>query len=170
MGEVFGATQKQNYFPPAPALKWRSSLSVITVPGEHTVETYELGTAEATGFFNGKPAATRNRYGKGTAYLLGINAGGKYDSEKSDALARVLRGICKTAGIKPEAQAGGRCLARVAASGGHRMVFVYNFEDRPVLTSVEVPGKRGRDLLTGEGVSLHRLTMAPKGSRIILLD
>jgi beta-galactosidase len=170
MADVFGARQKQNYFPTKADMKWRDGIIEHFLPGTNTVETYELTTAKALGFFKNKPAITQNHYGRGHAFLLGTYAGIPYEREDSPELALFLEYVCSVARVNPYAPATGGCIARLATSGGKNVVFLYNLGDSKVTTHVKGGGRRGLDLVTGESVSLRGVRMEPKGSRVIVLE
>lgn len=169
IAEVFGARQKQNYFPVPPAINWTGR---GVLPGENTVETYALASARALGFFQGEPALTVNGFGKGRGYLMGTFAGAVYDPEKNPQLAELLLQVLAASGVSQPPTATERCILRQAWFRNRQVLFVYNFEDRTVTTKIELAGgqRPARDLLSGKTADLTAIQLGPKGSVVLLLD
>ncbi|MDI1319449.1 MAG: beta-galactosidase trimerization domain-containing protein, partial [bacterium] len=110
-------------------------------------------------FFAGRPAVTRHRHGRGTAYYLGT----RLDAAGLDAL--LLR-VTKTAGVKAplRAPAGVEITRRDAKRG--QFLFALNHTGRPARISL---GKyRGTNLLTGR-TTARTLTLAPLDAAVIQL-
>ena len=91
-------------------------------------------------YWEGVPAATRNRWGKGCAWYLGTELSGE---DLKDFLVRV----CESAGIqRPSLRWPVICRSATAADGS-ALTFVFNYSAEP--RSVPSPVE-GTDLITGE--------------------
>ena len=130
----------------------------------HWIDIIELEGAEAVAtftedFYAGRPAITRNAFGRGLAYYVGTQA-------EPDFLRRLLSEIRAETGIRPPLKAppGVEAVTRVNNDG--RFLFLLNHTASAQF--VELAALEGVDLLTGEpaGPQVH---LAPRDARVIEL-
>jgi beta-galactosidase len=124
-------------------------------------ELIRPGTAEVlatfdSGALKGKPAVTRNRFGKGSAGYVGT-------IPEDTAMATLLKTAWTDAGVKSpaEAPAGVEVVRRQAAD--RSFMFVLNHLD----SEVHVNTGPGVDLITGETVLPQGLRLPPYGVAVI---
>jgi beta-galactosidase len=110
-------------------------------------------------YFAGKPAVTRNRFGKGTSYYLGTELG-------ADGLAWLLGSVCSGAGVRPVLAAPTGVEVTSRSDGTTTWLFVLNHKTEAV--QVDIP-TQGIDLISGEMVK-SRLHIGPSDVMIIQLD
>lgn len=134
-------------------------------PCDHWCDLLHLEGAEAlatyTGdFFAGRPAVTRNRHGRGTAYYLGTRLG-------TAGLDLLLSQVVKAAKVLPPlaAPAGVEITWREARHG--KFLFALNHTDRTA--RVDLGRYRGLNLITGRKVT-RALTLAPLDAAVVGLD
>lgn len=111
----------------------------------HTEGAEVLGVYQQD-FYQGRPAVTRNRYGKGEAYYLAARTG-------SDFLTDFYQTIAGTHGLSActTLRLPHGAVATVREQDGKRYIFVQNFSDRPVtLDLAQEAGPLEALLNTGE--------------------
>jgi beta-galactosidase len=134
-------------------------------PCDHWCDLLHLEGAEAlatyTGdFFAGRPAVTRHRRDRGTAWYLGT----RLDATGFDAL---LSRVVKDAGIRPPLRAPAGIEATLRESSRGSFLFILNHTDRAA--NVPLAKHRGRDLITGRAVA-GLLRLAPLDVAVVRLD
>jgi len=123
---------------------------IIDLEGASAVAEY------ADGFFAGRPALTRHRFGRGVAYYAGTRPG-------PAGMAWLLERVCRDAGVEPAAAVpeGVEALRREAGSGA--LLYLLNHRHAPVEIALEAPA---HDLLSGRDVS-GTLTLGPQGVAVL---
>jgi beta-galactosidase len=123
---------------------------VIHLSGAEALASYQRD------YFAGTPAATLQRYGRGTSYYLGTNL-------QPEGLAWFFDRVCAEAGVQTvlDAPAGIEATRRV--EGEHAWLFILNHLEKAQQVDLPCPGV---NLLTGEEVK-SPLMVEPKGVAII---
>ena len=110
---------------------------ILQTSGAEVLATY------TSGGHAGKPAVTRNSFGKGKAIYIGPDLDGA-------SLARVLRNLATSAGVQAPVELPSGIEVTVRQAGGKRWVFVLNH--KPETQTIPLPHP-GTDLLTGQSRS-----------------
>jgi beta-galactosidase len=116
-------------------------------------ETAEPVGLYADDFYAGTPALTRNRFGRGTAWYVGT------DPDQS-LVDRLVGLICREAGVAPLLAVPSGVEVAERVKEGRRFLFVLNHNAAAV--RIDLEGRRGRDLLTGQPVE-GSVALAPRG-------
>jgi beta-galactosidase len=126
---------------------------VIQLEGAEAVATF------TETFYAGRPAITRNAFGRGLAYYLGTQV-------DPDFLRGFFVGICDEIGIRPQFKvpAGVEAVARENEEG--RFLFLLNHSPNSQL--IELGGHEGRDMLTDELLE-GQFQIPPGGVRVVHL-
>ncbi|MBZ0277687.1 MAG: beta-galactosidase, partial [Anaerolineae bacterium] len=135
-----------------------------SVSGEHWVDLLHPTTAEVlarytAGFFSGRAAITRNRFGDGHAYYIGTRPDSAY-------MVSLLRQICADAGVAPLVKADTGVEASLRVNGDARYLFLINHTG--LSASVNTQALRGTDCLTGESIG-GQFSLAPYGVCVVRL-
>jgi beta-galactosidase len=124
---------------------------VMEAQGAEVLAVYE------NDFYAGKPAVTRNAYGRGRAYYVGT------DSEE-DFIQELLEAICDECGIIPDFQVPQGVEITQRFKGDTCYTFVLNHLTEKVI--VDLNNLTGKDLITGKTVA-QRLELEPKGVAVL---
>ena len=125
---------------------------LVTPDGAEELASFDGGVLAA------RPAVTRNRFGKGTAYYLATRL-------DSASMARLLAEAQAEAGVRPTwtGPAGVEAVRRDSPRG--RFLFLLNHSE----AEVEVPVAEGSDeLLSGKRTASSSLTLPPRGVAILV--
>lgn len=158
LDEVFGAKEKLI----RPVEKPR----IIAAPGANLPgwTTGEAAVAEAfeedldplfsarilAKFSNGEPAMVENRYGKGSAILVGSFPALSYQRAHDPSTKRLLLALARSAGISPEIRVSGPGTSEVEVrrltSDGVQFVFAFNHAHTPAQATINIrlPWSRGK--------------------------
>jgi beta-galactosidase len=113
--------------------------------------------AEVLATYDGRPAVTRHRFGKGTAFYLGTQP-------DAGSMARILEQACDVAGVQATADMPPGVEATRRSGGGKSFLFVLNHRD----VGVDVPVKEaGVNLVDGSSVHRGLLHVGPRGVAVI---
>jgi beta-galactosidase len=138
-----------------------------TRPGKCSrwVDLIELESAEAIAtygedFYAGRPAITRNAFGRGLAYYVGTHL-------EHDFLRKLCIDICEETGIQPPLRVpiGVEVVTRENKLG--RFLFLLNHTAHP--QHIELGALEGKDLLANEMVS-NSFSLAPQDARVIQIQ
>jgi beta-galactosidase len=113
--------------------------------------------AQVLATYDGRPAVTRHRFGKGTAFYVGTQP-------DAGSMARILEQACEVAGVKPTADMPPGVEATRRSGAGRSFLFVLNHRD----VGVDVPVKEaGVNLVDGSSVHPGLLHVGPRGVAVI---
>jgi beta-galactosidase len=131
----------------------------------HWVDLLHTTTAETVavytqGFFAGRPAITRNRYGRGTAYYVGT-------LPAEAALTQLLGDILRQRAMQPPIVTPAAVETAVRVRGDKTYLFVINHGREEA--AVDFQATRGIDLLSGDSVAGQR-RLAPYDVMIVEVD
>ena len=128
-------------------------IELLALEGAEPVATF------TEDFYAGRPALTRNAFGRGLAYYVATVV-------EHDFLHRFFLKICEDTGVQPalKVPAGVEAMTRENEQG--RFLFLLNHTANP--QHIELPGLEGMDLLTNELID-RPFQLAPRDVRIIQL-
>jgi beta-galactosidase len=113
--------------------------------------------ADVLATFEGRPAITRHRFGKGTAFYLGTQPDLK-------SMTRVLELARDAAGMRPAAEMPSGVEVVKRAGAGRTFLFLLNHRDAGVDVRVE---EAGVNLVDGSPVHPGLLHLGPRGVAVI---
>jgi beta-galactosidase len=162
--EVFGAREAAVETPPGgrTRLLFDSPAFQGEAPGRWMEESLEpLGplTEILARFPSGRTAATRHKYAKGQAILLGSFLSAAYENQPTEDGRRLFEALLQWAGVRaPVRFSGDPVEVRLLRSGQSTLVFVLNHAKTPANASLTLPGQVQRSLqLPAQGVHFEIL-------------
>jgi beta-galactosidase len=190
--ELFGVAQLRlrNVRPPRDFARWRmeersfgdsvdfrelagtGDLAGSRLSPVYYLQTFRPLSAKPILLDGDEPAGVRNRYGRGSAWLIGTLLGHAVTAFPDSGNAALLSAVAATAGVS--ADRAGRLLRRRRTAGGKTAWFLFNAGTEAVEESLSVAGFRQvSDLLGGElqrDGNTVRVALQPLDVRCLVLS
>ncbi|UCF37240.1 MAG: beta-galactosidase [Acidobacteriota bacterium] len=178
LAEVFGVREGFLKMEDSVAISWKDSSGTVAglepgdqITGLGIIEQLlpQEGTESLAEFSDGSVAITRNRFGSGTAYLVGSFLGMANLKEVSETTERFFIGVAASAGVEPVMDVSGVgpediVEIRLLESSEGNLVYLFNHSEREA--AVTLPIQDAVDLETGSGASLNPVKLSTGEIRI----